>query len=351
MTELYDAANDPPKKATCSSSTPEWITVQRLAFSTEPKDQHKLEDMISKTSQATVRLPILRKVISKKRKHFPFGEVTEGQMIILDVVGVPNYCFHVQLLLTRPSQRKATVDAREDNRDDEVQFLTSQLSIAGKLGVFQPRRFAVLALSEMVKFIAQMRNPRRGHDTQGTPKRIHLGWIAEGYSNFMAPKRMDRVAEQVRRLPENDPKKEVFTDAVLRPGTDTYLTPNWDEMVPFPMTWKIRFDGFGMSDYHSDDPHHHLYGRVKTVELPAEAEISPPWYQPQGASHDGGAFAEISCICGASQVAGYRYGVNVGQEDEQQSNCPCTHPPTKTLVPNGPKLSTGCGLSCNAAHK
>ena len=66
-----------------------------------------------------------------------------------------------------------------------MEFLTFQLSFAEKFGVFQPRRFAVLALTSMVKFIAQMKNPRRGHDAQGKLKKINLGWTAEGYSNFM----------------------------------------------------------------------------------------------------------------------------------------------------------------------
>lgn len=141
----------------------------------------------------------------------------------------------------------------------------------------------------MVKFIAEMKNPRRGHDAQGRLKRVHLDWTAEGYSNFMAPMRMDWIAEQVKRLPKNHPNKDVFTDSVLRPETDTYLTPNWDEMVPFPMTWKIRFDGFGESDYRSKGIPSHPYGSLATPRLPDDA---PPWYQPRGASHFGGAFGE-----------------------------------------------------------
>ncbi len=81
MTELYKAADLP---ANDIPSTPRWITVQKLAFSTVPQDQHELENMIQMTSQATVRLPIMRKAIA--RRQFPFGNVEEGQMVILDLV-------------------------------------------------------------------------------------------------------------------------------------------------------------------------------------------------------------------------------------------------------------------------
>ena len=194
-------------------------------------------------------------------------------------------------------------------KGDEVKFLTSQLSIADKFDVFQPRRFAVLALTKMVKFIAQMKNPRRGHDAQGRLKKIHLGWRAEGYSNFMAPKRTEWIAEQVKRLSDKHPDKVIFTNDVLEPETDTYLTPNWDEMVPFPMTWKIRFDGFGKSNYRSEGSPSHPYGKITTVRLPDDL---PPWYQPQGASHVGGTFADVSCICAAATVAKFpKSGANI----------------------------------------
>lgn len=236
--------------------------------------------------------------------------------------------------------------AEEDGHGDQVEFLTFQLSFAEKFGVFQPRRFAVLALTSMVKFFAQMKNARRGHDAQGQLKKITLGWTAEGYSNFMAPMRMDWIAEQVERLPKNDKNKNIFTDEILRPETDTYLTPNWDEMVPFPMTWKIRYDGFGESDYRSEptdeDLEGHPYGKVRPMELPRWARSYPPWYQPQGPSHVGGTFADVSCVCAAAQAAGTAASGAAGHE----SHCPCVGPAKTMPAPDTShvQLSTGCGL-------
>jgi hypothetical protein len=89
----------------------------------------------------------------------------------------------------------------------------------------------------MIKAAAQMKNLRRGNNTQGYLKRIKLDSSSEGYSNFMAPLRMKMVeadAEYVRKHPNGTDPDQVFNKRILRPSTDTYLTPEWDEFVPFP---------------------------------------------------------------------------------------------------------------------
>ena len=162
--------------------------------------------------------------------------------------------------------------------------------------------------------------------------------------------RMEWIAEQVENLPANDVNKNIFTPEVLRPETDTYLTPNWDEMVPFPMTWKIRYDGFGESDYRSDDPKHpHPYGRLATLyPLP---DWAPPWYQPSGASHFGGTFADVSCICAAAKVAQASGGdASAATKGQHEPHCPCVTQADKPVVPTPPQLSTGCGLSDSRVH-
>ena len=160
-----------------------------------------------------------------------------------------------------------------------------------------------------------MQNARRGHDTQGQLKKVRLDSSNEGYSNYMAPMRMQRIARQ-----SNDPK--TYTKDVLRPETVTYLTPEWDEFVPFPcsksheysgssevnttdsrIAWKIRFDGFGKSDYGAE--HRGVDGKLERclygkLERTPEPDDAPPFYQPQGASHTGGTFADVACVCAAA---------------------------------------------------
>lgn len=245
--------------------------------------------------------------------------------------------------------------------------MTSQLSIADRYGVFSPRRFATLSLTAMIQFVARMKNPRRGHDTQGKLKKIPLDSVPEGYANYMAPMRVSWIKEQVKRLAKKEANK-IFSEYVLRPEADTYLTPTWDEFVPFPMTWKIRFDGFGESDYRVGD---NAYGRVKTT--PTLPDYCPPWYQPQGPSTIGGTFATQVCICagGEAEAAAAEAEAGAGAEDDDFSNgddagkkegkqhkhyCPCLGSTALALSANNwelktAQLSTGCGLSDNLVHK
>ena len=94
-----------------------------------------------------------------------------------------------------------------------------------------------MGLASMIKAAAQMKNLRRGNDTQGYLKRINLDSSTEGYSNFMAPLRMKMVEADAKYAREHSNAQDVdkvFDTRILRPSTDTYLTPEWDEFVPFP---------------------------------------------------------------------------------------------------------------------
>ncbi|KAM0812769.1 putative Prostaglandin G/H synthase 2/cyclooxygenase 2, pgh2/cox2 [Seiridium cardinale] len=323
MEGLYRAADSPPSAI---KSKPEWIKVQESALRNDDK---VLEEMIQVMAQETVRLPIVRKAIAKGTYTFEGmkdgvklkSEIEEGQTVILDL-----------------SKATAQADVKDDKA--KVQFLTSQLSLADKYGVFSPRRFATLSLTSMIKFIAQMKNPRRGHDTQGRPKKIHLDSTFEGYANYMAPMRVSWIRKQVKSL-EDKEAEEILTDDILKPGADTYLTPTWDEFVPFPMTWKIRFDGFGKSDYKVDN---HPYGRVRTTStLP---DFCPPWYQPQGLSTVGGTFATVACVCADAEAEAEDEAEDeAGKENrmEHKHYCPCLGHPKKELKPKTAQPSIGCG--------
>jgi hypothetical protein len=237
-------------------------------------------------------------------------------------------------------QQKAISDAEAASRPDEVEILTSQSSFVEKFKAFLPTSFSVLALSEMVKFIARMQNARRGPAAQGQLKKISLDYTAEGYSNFMAAGRMDWIAGQVERLPEHDQNKDIFTPEVLKPASDIYLTPSWDEMVPFPMTWKLKFDGFGASDYSTNE---HPYGKLTPPFVPDD---SPPWYQPQGPSHVGGSFAEVTCIC-AKPDSPCRCLQQATDATRQDERLPRRQHPAELE----PTLSKGCSLSGHAPQQ
>lgn len=185
-----------------------------------------------------------------------------------------------------------------------------------------------------------MKNPRRGHDTQGMLKKINLDYTPEGYANYMAPGRVNWIEQQVRNMDNSHKADKIFNPRVLKPRTDTYLTPTWDEFVPFPMTWKIRFDGFGESNYETEDG---PYGRVKTT--PTLPDYLPPWYQPKGPSADGGAFAGTVCVCAAEAHEEIKHNENGGETHAHY--CPCVGGKKRKSAQKTTPLTTGCGMNDN----
>ena len=130
---------------------------------------------------------------------------------------------------------------------------------------FNPKDISLHSLTAMIKVVGQMKNLRRGHTSQGQIKRIQIDQTYEGYANFMAEERMQMIASDVKQAPSRlqhlrDNKKsdmsakdleafeanekllvqqiedasKVFNTEILKPKADTYLTAEWDEMVPFP---------------------------------------------------------------------------------------------------------------------
>lgn len=119
----------------------------------------------------------------------------------------------------------------------EDSYLTYQPSFTSKYAEYHPEHVAIMGLASMIKVAAQLKNLRRGNDTQGYLKKIKLDSSSEGYSNFMAPLRMKMVeadAKYARGHSNAQDADKVFDKRILRPSTDTYLTPEWDEFVPFP---------------------------------------------------------------------------------------------------------------------
>lgn len=341
--EIYKAA-----KSTTTSQAPRWPTIQKLAFSNDESDYMTLTDMVRQVACSTVRLPIVRKALKKCDFTTSTGEkwsILEHEIVYLDIVRISlSSSASLSLSLSsRPtilrmtslansSQWQANKDAISAKKEIPFQSLAVHSSIPEDFTVYHPNHLSDHGLASMIRLVAQMRNARRGHDTQGYVKKVRLDQTPEGYANFMAPMRMAHIAAQVRADKSHSPST-VYSPRVLRPGTDTYMTPTWDEMVPFPTTWKIRFDGFGASDYSSPDGK--PFGKLAAFKLPDDA---PPFYQPQSLSHSGGSFADCLCATGTCQCS--------AKHDEQgtKDGHDKSAPPTDVAA-RMPTLSAGCGLS------
>ncbi|KAI3318576.1 heme peroxidase [Xylariaceae sp. AK1471] len=310
--ELYKVANN---TEVASDQTPRWLTIQKLAFSNE-YDYITLTEMVRQVACTTVRLPIVRKVLEDRKFTTSTGEkwsLQKDQIVFLDIW-------------------QANKEAIKANEQIPFRSLAVHSSMPAHFRVYHPHHLSDHGVASMIRLVAQMRNPRRGHDTQGFVKKVRLDYTPEGYANFMAPMRISRLAAQVRANPD-DPDAGVYSGSVLRPGTDTYMTPTWDEMVPFPTTWKIRFEGFGVSDYSSSDGK--PFGKLVVPTLPDDA---PPFYQPQGLSHFGGSFADCLCATGDCRCSEKKDGQ--GKKDGSGKSTPLTD-----VAAQMPTLSTGCGLS------
>ncbi len=226
-------------------------------------------------------------------------------------------------------------------------FLNHTSSVTEQYADYNPKQLAAMSVTAMIKTVAQMKNPRRGHEAQGRLKKVNIDSSAEGYSNFMAPMRISRISRQVEMIKEDADKMAkrkvdmIYNDKILRPATDTYLTAEWDEFVPFPNTWKIRFDGFGKSNYGNDLG---KFGILKQARIPEDALAMPPFYQPPGASQYGGSFADIVCVCNTpGKVCHYKDTAQKGTDTghEEVGDMPKKQSPAEM----GTLISTGCGIS------
>ena len=105
-------------------------------------------------------------------------------------------------------------------------------SLTSHVGDYDPKQVAAVSVPVMIKIIAQMKRPRRGHDAQGRLKKVNLDGSYEGFENYMAPMRAKRIA--ALSAANDEAAQAIYTDKVLQPKSSTFLTPEWDEMVPFP---------------------------------------------------------------------------------------------------------------------
>lgn len=188
----------------------------------------------------------------------------------------------------------------------EYFFFAHMSSFTTSFARYHPKNLASLSLTRMISVLATLKNLRRGHDTQGRLKSVRVGSAAETYVNYMAPARVQHIAHEVEakiaaiqadaskseetKAEEIAEWRTVYTGDILCPETATFLSPEWDELLPFPTTWKLRFEGFGWSDYG---------GRETLAGLKAKSEpmddFAPFYETPGGASRVGGSFAETSC--------------------------------------------------------
>lgn len=99
------------------------------------------------------------------------------------------------------------------------------------------RKISLWCITSMITVLAQLQNLQPAPGTQGTVKRINI-IQKDNIANYMSPKKRREIE---KKMDEAGAKDLSPREIKVR----TYLTPEWDEMVPYPCTWKVRFDGYG----------------------------------------------------------------------------------------------------------
>lgn len=292
--KLYTLAAEKRKPGAAAEQTCDWRIVQNLAlrellgvptndFDEIKRNFNQIKRFVLEEESKSVKLPI---VLEAREEYTVPGThllVRENQLIICDI---------------SRAERKHTNDvaANDAPPDWETKYLAYHTSFTERFTGYHPRQLAANCLTAMIKVLAQLKDLRRGHDTQGHLKKIALDSSYATYSNFMAPQRIRQINTQVRakiaeakQANDSDSVKELketySLDRLRCPATDTYMTPEWDEMIPFPTTWKVRFNGFGESTYGGEQ-----LPLLKLTEVPDDF---PPFYElPGGPSHTGGSFGE-----------------------------------------------------------
>ena len=147
------------------------------------------------------------------------------------------------------------ISKEKDLKLPEDDHLAYGSCLSGGQVHFDARHFAGLGLTAMIKVLVQLKNLRRSHDTHGKLKRIRVDQTSEGYANFMALMRVEDIRREAKRQMTDEingliktstnqaklweTKRDIIDDDVLKPQTDTYLTAEWDEMIPFPTSTSL----------------------------------------------------------------------------------------------------------------
>ena len=268
------------------TGTCEWFEIQKLAIENDDADDtdELIRAKVLEAQKLSIRLPFTRKVVKDGLRIDANGReetLKKGQIIICDIVSLP---YHQKLSvmelavaqmlcglgLTRVLQHEAMnpKDEVEAAAVSKLPHLNYASSLSAGLVHFNPKDIAVHGLTAMIKVMAQMKNLRRSHTAQGFVKKIEIDQTYEGYANFMAPGRMQVIAHDAETAPQVlktfrkareynlEPAKsmspeeadahlqfleqqvkdapKVFSQDILKPKSDTYLTAEWDKMIPFP---------------------------------------------------------------------------------------------------------------------
>ncbi|EGX44212.1 hypothetical protein AOL_s00210g1 [Orbilia oligospora ATCC 24927] len=255
-----------------------WEEIQKIAFdpdTAEHDKDHEIMHAVLEAQRLKVKLPIERRVLSET----PFTvegsdfEFHTGDTVLIDIhtaeANRHSFCddpFCVEKLHTHNP-------------------VTSYLSYTGGFSEdilsLSAKHIPIIGLAAMFKTLGRMKYLRQGHDSQGRLKSVNNNPSYGHLANRMAPKVFKATMGKLKERAQKEKSGESFDTA---PESYTYLTPEWDETMPFPNTMKIRFNGYGQGVWIYGDNSDQNHGIISL-------------WAPQGPSHTGGSWAPSKCTC------------------------------------------------------
>ena len=152
--------------------------IQRLALSNTQADDKKIKSHVVDCQRIAVNLPLIRKAVADKtigdEEIDVSFKVEKGHNIICDVVSRYFHCDVLSATIFTPcmlmmwSQHRAMQDVTIKSDNDYLSFGSS---LSESFVDFSPKETALPCQTSMIKVMAQMKNLRRGHDTQRQGKK------------------------------------------------------------------------------------------------------------------------------------------------------------------------------------
>ncbi|KAF3903067.1 hypothetical protein ABW21_db0201283 [Orbilia brochopaga] len=255
-----------------------WEEIQGIAFNpdTQGHDKdHEIMHCVLEAQRMKVKLPIVRKVRTKTPFSLPGSsfQFQDGDTVIVDIYSAEGYRNDF-------CDDPFCIEKMHTHKDLD-EYLAYSSGFSRDILNLEAQKIPVVGLGTMFKVMGQMKLLRQGHDSQGRLKAVNNSPSYGNLANRLAPSKF-RVA--LGQLQERARKENTGESFDTQPESYTYMTPEWDETMPFPNTMKVRFNGYGKGVWifgdNSDQSH-----SIMTL------------YAPQGASHTGGTWGN-KCPCG-----------------------------------------------------
>ena len=230
------------------SRTELWREIQKLALKNDSKADEKIVKYALEAQRLTPSIKLARQRIAKNNIDLEIGTKKNGKG---KTESVTSTVCHGQTIL---------LDIHAANRNSRVFPSPNEFSLKRNISDYliyseivddngKPqaapfaKQLALAYLTALLKHTASMKYARVAHDKLGRLKRVDTPSGLPGYP----------AADALRR----------------------YMSPQWDTLLPFPVTWEIRFNGMGEGVFEGGDNADQGHGQNQVYQT-GDLSSAPP---------------------------------------------------------------------------